>query len=95
MAVAFNNEIQRMVTLAGLRMEVCAGVTIAGVSGQSFTVTSKLRRVWAGFGVMDTDGGVCKATPGDYSTAGGQVTMTRLAPIETSADTATFVLYGW
>lgn len=89
---AFDNTKQKMITLAGARKELGSGVTIASVSGQTFTIATKLRRVIGGFGVMDTDGMTAKATTGIVS--GGQVTFTRKAPIETSADTLTYVLFG-
>ena len=76
----------------GHRKEFGSGVSIASVSGQTFTVATKLRKVEAGLGVMDTDGMVAKATTGLVS--GGQVTFTRKAPIATSADTITYTLRG-
>lgn len=69
-----------------------SGVTIAGVSGQDFTVATKMKKVRAGFGMMDTDGILAKATVGNVSN--GQVTFTRLGPISTSADTFTYALFG-
>ena len=96
---AFNNSIQKMVTMAGVRMEEGAGVTIAGVpttanlSKQTFTVATKLKKVVAGFGVMDTDGMLALASTGAPSN--GQVTFTRFAPVETSADTITYILFGY
>jgi hypothetical protein len=89
---AFDNTKQKMVTLAGARMEEGAGVTIVG-TGQAVTVASKLRKVLAGFGVMDTDGMVAVATTGIVSS--GQVTFTRKAPIATEADTITYILFGY
>lgn len=67
-------------------------ITIASVSGQTFTVATKITKVRAGFGMMDTDGILAKATVGNVSN--GQVTFTRLGPITTSADTLTYVLLG-
>ena len=90
---SFDTTIQKMITLAGVRKEIGSGVTIASVSGQTFTVATKLRRVISGSGVMDTDGITAKATTGLVT--GGQVTFTRLAPIATSADTLTYDLYGF
>lgn len=90
---AFDNTLQKMVTMAGVRLEEGSGVTIAGVSGQSFTVATKLKKVLTGFGITDTDGIACKATAGAPSS--GQVTFTRLAPIVTSADTLTYILFGY
>ena len=95
----FDTTKQKMVSLSGLRMEVGAGVTIAGVptadnlSKQTFTVATKLKKFISGFGVMDTDGMPALATPGIVS--GGQVTFTRFAPVETSADTITYELKGF
>ena len=91
--VAFDNTIQKMITLAGARKEIGAGVTIASVSGQTFTIATKLRKVISGSGAMDTDGMLAIATTGLVSN--GQVTFTRFAPIETSADTLTYDLYGY
>ena len=90
---AFSTTLQKMVTLAGVRMEQGHGVTIASVSGQTFTVATKLKTVLGGFGVMVTDGMVALATTGN--TSSGQVTFTRFAPIATSADTITYVLFGY
>jgi len=96
---AFDRGKQQMVTLAGVRMERGAGVTIANVpttanlSKQTFTVATKLKKVLAGFGLMDTDGMVAIATTGAPSA--GQVTFTRFAPVETSADTFTYILFGY
>jgi len=91
--VAFNNTIQKMVTMAGVRMEEGSGVTIASVSGQTFTVATKMKKVLCGFGVMDTDGMLALATTG--APTNGQVTFTRKAPIATSADTITYILFGY
>jgi len=96
---AFDNTKQQMVTLAGVRMERGAGVTIANVpttnnlSKQTFTIATKLKKVLGGSGVMDTDGMVALATIGAPSA--GQVTFTRFAPVETSADTLTYTLFGY
>jgi hypothetical protein len=89
----FDTTKQKMVTLAGARMEQGAGVTIASVSGQTFTVATKLKTVLGGFGVMVTDGMVALVTTGN--TSSGQVTFTRFAPIATSADTITYVIFGY
>lgn len=89
---AFDLAKQKMMGLVGARKEIGSGVTIASVSGQTFTVATKLRKVYAGFGVMDTDGMTAVASIG--LTSGGQVTFTRRAPIETSDDTITYDLYG-
>ena len=69
-----------------------SGVTIASVSGQTFTIATKLKKVRSGFGTMDTDGIPAKATVGQVSN--GQVTFTRQGPISTSADTITYSLKG-
>lgn len=96
---AFDNNIQKMVLLSGARMEEGSGVTIAGVpttdnlSKQTFTIATKLKKVLAGFGTMDTDGMVAIATTG--APTNGQVTFTRKAPVETSADTLTYILFGY
>ena len=96
---AFNTTKQRLVTLAGVRMEQGAGVTFAGVpttnnlSKQTFTIATKLKKVLAGFGQMDTDGMTAIATTGAPSS--GQVTFTRKAPVATSADTFTYILFGY
>jgi len=90
---SFDNTKQKMVTLAGVRMEIGSGVTIASVSSQTFTVATKLRKVVSGHGVMDTDGMTALASTGIVSS--GQVTFTRKEPIATSADTLTYELYGY
>lgn len=96
---AFNNTLQKMVGLSGVRMEIGAGVTIAGVpttdalSKQTFTIATKLKKVIGGFGEMDTDGMNAIATTGIVS--GGQVTFTRKGPVATSADTLSYVLFGF
>jgi hypothetical protein len=89
----FNNFIQKMIALHGVRKEIGSGVEIASVSGQTFTVATKLRKVISGKGVMDTDGMTAKADTGIVSN--GQVTFRRFAPIETSADTITYELHGF
>jgi len=96
---AFDNTKQKMITLAGVRMEIGAGVTIAGVpttdnlSKQTFTIATKMKKVLSGRGIMVTDGMDAIATIG--SPSAGQVTFTRFAPVATSADTLTYVLYGY
>ena len=89
---AFNNFKQKMVPLVGLRMETGSGITIAGVSGQTLTIATKLRKVISGFGFSDTDGLVCIVSPG--LTSGGQATFKRIGNIETSADTLSYQLFG-
>jgi hypothetical protein len=90
---AFDNNKQHMVLLNGIRKELGSGVTIAGVSGQTFTVATKLRKIKSGMGVMETDGMNAIVTTGVVT--GGQVTFTRLAPITTSADTISYELHGY
>ncbi len=90
---SFDNEKQKMVGLSGVRKEIGSGITIASVSGQTFTIATKLRKVVSGFGVMDTDGMTALASTG--LTSDGQVTFTRKAPISTDADTLTYELHGY
>jgi len=90
---SFDTTKQKLVHLSGAMHEFGAGVTIASVSGQTFTVATKLKKVISGHGVMDTDGMTASATTGIVSS--GQVTFTRFAPIATSADTLTYELYGY
>ena len=90
--VAFDNTKQKMPHTPPLRIETGGGVTIAGVSGQDFTVATKLRKVIGGFGMMDTDGMGAIATTGLVSN--GQATFSRRGNIETSADTISYMLYG-
>jgi hypothetical protein len=96
---AFDRGIQKQVLMSGARMEFGSGVTIANVpttanlSKQTFTIATKLKKVLAGFGVMDTDGMIALATTG--APTNGQVTFTRFAPVATSADTITYELYGY
>ena len=90
---AFDNTLQKMVGMSGLRMETGSGVTIASVSNQTFTVATKLKKVVAGFGEMGTDGMNAIATVGIVSN--GQVTFTRKGSIATSADTLSYVLFGF
>jgi hypothetical protein len=90
---AFDNNKQKMVPLNGIRQELGSGVTIANVSGQTFTVATKLRKVKSGMCMMETDGMVAIVTVGVVSD--GQVTFTRLAPISTQADTVSYTLFGF
>jgi hypothetical protein len=90
---AFDNNKQQMVPLNGIRQELGSGVTIANVSGQTFTVATKLRKVKSGMCMMETDGMVAIVTVGVVSD--GQVTFTRLGPISTQADTVSYTLYGF
>lgn len=97
---AFNNTIQKMVTLAGCRMEIGNAVTIAGASGQTFTIATKMKKVLFGHGVMLKDGMAAVATIG--APTNGQVTFTRRGPISIAsgtgnlaADTMDYVLFGY
>ena len=89
----FDNTKQHRSKLNNVLQETGAAVTIAGVSGQEFTVASKLRKVKSGSGVMEADAMVAVATPGIVSN--GQVVFARLGPISTSADTITYTLFGY
>lgn len=97
---AFDTTKQKMVTLAGARMETGANVTIAGVSGQSFTVATKLRKVIGGFGVMRKDNIPVFANVA--LTSNGQATFYRRGPISKAsgsgtydaADTVDYILFG-
>lgn len=93
---------QRIVPMSGMRFEVHNAVTMAGVSGQDFTIASKLGKVIGGFGMMLKDGIMCYPTIGQVSS--GQVTMTRLGNVSkadgtagtaTGVDTCTAVLFGY
>lgn len=102
---AFDNTIQKMVTLAGVRMETGNGVTITGAAlisagGQTFTIATKLKKVLFGHGVMLKDGMTAVATIGAPSN--GQVTFTRRGPVSMAsstgnmaADTIDYVLFGY
>lgn len=90
---AFDNNKQKMVPLNGVRQELGGNVTIAGVSGQDFTVATKLRKVIGGVCTMDADGMPASVTVGVVSD--GQVAMKRLGPISTQADTVSYTLYGY
>ncbi len=89
---AFDNSLQKMTSLSGIRQESGSGVTIAGVSGQDFTIATKMRKVRSGHGVMDTDGMPIQVTTGIVSN--GQVACKRYSPIATSADTVSYTLLG-
>jgi hypothetical protein len=89
--MAWDSTLQKRTHIPPVRMET-GTVTAAGVSGQTFTVDSKLSRVWMGIGIMQTDGLVAFATIDTVS--GGTVTFTRYGPIVTSADTIQYVLIG-
>jgi len=92
---AFDRSLQRMVTLAGLRMEQGDSVTIVSgqTNAQNFTVATKLKKVLGGFGIMETDGMVALAANGIVSN--GQVVFRRFAPIVTDADTISYTLFGY
>ena len=94
-AQAFDNTLQKMVGMSGIRMETGSGVTIAGETStpQTFTVATKLKKVISGFGVMDYDGMNAIATTGIVSN--GQVEFTRKAPITTESDKFTYQLFGF
>lgn len=97
---AFDNTIQKMVTLAGCRMEIGNAVTIASASGQTFTIATKLKKVLYGHGCMLKDGMTAVATIGAPSN--GQVTFTRRGPVSIAsgagnlaADTIDYILFGY
>jgi hypothetical protein len=83
---AFDNTIQKMVTLAGVRMEIGNAVSITGASGQTFTIATKLKKVLGGSGVMLKDGINATATIG--APTNGQVTFTRRGPVSMASGTA-------
>lgn len=97
---AFDNTIQKMVTLAGVRMET--GRVLANtVSGFTFNVATKLKKVLYGFGVMEGDGLIAYPTTGVVSS--GQVSWTRVGPIGVNAsfdavdaeDYINYILFGY
>lgn len=97
---AFDNTIQKMVTLAGVRMEIGNAVSIASASGQTFTVATKMKKVLFGHGCMLKDGITAVATIGAPSN--GQVTFTRRGPVSkasgtgnNAADTIDYVMFGY
>ena len=98
---AFNNTIQKMVTLAGVRMEIGNAVSIASASGQTFTIATKLKKVLFGHGCMLKDGITAVATIG--APTNGQVTFTRRGPVSLatgtlvgdSPDTIDYQLFGY
>ena len=98
---AFDNTIQKMVTLAGVRMEIGNAVSIASASGQTFTIATKLKKVLFGHGCMLKDGITAVATIG--APTNGQVTFTRRGPVSMasgtavgdSADTIDYQLFGY
>jgi len=77
---------QRIVPLSGTRLEYHNGVSMASVSGQTFTIATKLGKIIGGFGMMLKDGILCYPTVGQVS--GGQVTMTRIGNISKADGTA-------
>lgn len=102
---AFDNKIQKMVTLAGVRMECGNAVTIATVAlksagGQTFTIATKLKKVLFGHGCMLKDGMTAVATIG--APTNGQVTFTRRGEVSSAAgtgnaaaDTIDYILFGY
>jgi len=97
---AYDTTIQKMVTLAGVRMGIGNAVSIASVSGQTFTIATKLKKVLFGHGVMLKDGMTAVATIG--ASSNGQVTFTRRGPISkasgtgnNAADTIDYILFGY
>jgi len=97
---AFDNTIQKMVTLAGVRMEIGNAVSIASASGQTFTVATKMKKVLFGHGCMLKDGITAVATIG--APTNGQVTFTRRGPVSdasgtgnSAADTIDYILFGY
>lgn len=90
--MAWNSAIQRRAQLPPMRIET-GRVATAGVSGQTFTVSTKFSKVIMGMGVMEADALIAFATTG--STSGGTVTFTRYGPILTSADYIQYTLLGW
>lgn len=102
---AFDLAKQKMVTLAGVRLEVGNAVTITGAAemsagGQTFTIATKLKKVLFGHGVMLKDGMTAVATIG--APTNGQVTFTRRGPVSSvsstgnmAADTMDYILFGY
>lgn len=84
---AFDRTKQKQARVIGLNIEFGNNVTIAGVSGQTFTVATKLKKVLFGHGCMLKDGITAVASTGAPSS--GQVTFTRRGPISTASGTAT------
>ena len=89
--MAWDSKVQRRSSIPPMRVET-GRVTAAGVSGQTFTVSTKFSKVVGGFGVMEADGLVAFATTGQVS--GGTVTFTRYGPIVTSEDVIQCTLFG-
>lgn len=90
--MAWDSTVQRRAPIPPMRIET-GRVTVAGVSGQTFTVPTKFSKVICGVGIMETDAMIAFATTGSVS--GGNVTFTRYGPITTSADTIQYVLLGF
>ncbi len=89
--MAFDWTLQKRSHIPALVIET-GRVVIADVSGFTFTVATKLGKVFAGSGVMINDGLIAYATTGKPTN--GYVTFTRVGPIETSADTIDYTLFG-
>jgi hypothetical protein len=77
---------QRIIPMSGMRIEYGNAVAIAGVSGQDFTIATKLGKVLGGYAMMLKDG--CMAYPTTGQVSGGQVTMTRIGFISKADGTA-------
>jgi len=97
---SFDRVKQKMVPMLGVRMECGDNVSIASASGQTFTIATKLKKVFSGHGTMLKDGMPAVATVG--ATSGGQVTFTRRGPISKAsgtgnlaADTIDYIMFGF
>jgi len=90
--MAWDSTVQRRAPLPPMRIET-GRVTIADVSGQTFTVSSKFSRVFMGMGILEGDGMPAFATTGSVS--GGTVTFTRLGAIATETDVISYSLLGY
>ena len=90
--MAWDSTIQKRAPIPPMRIET-GRVTIAGVSGQDFTVATKFSKILSGQGVLEADGLVAFATTGQVS--GGVATFTRYGSISTSADVIQYTLLGW
>ena len=66
--MAWDSTVQKRTSIPPMRMET-GRVTCAGVSGQTFTVDTKLKRVVMGQGICETDGLPAFATTGATSAA--------------------------
>lgn len=98
---AFDRTKQKQARVIGLNIEFGNAVVIAGVSGQTFTIATKLKKVLYGHGCMLKDGITAVATIG--APTNGQVTWTRRGPVSqadgtatgTSPDTLDYILCGY